>query len=97
MIGVRTRVFASGEDLLMANPFDEKCCMLVDYQLPGMNGLEVLRRVAAIKPSIPAVLVSGETNPAIGQAATRRGAVAVLNKPVSDSGLLDCLAEVLGP
>lgn len=96
-VGVRTEVYASGEDLLTAQPFGERCCMLVDYRLPGMNGLELLRRVAVITPRVPVVLVSGEASPAIGRAAARRGAVAVLSKPVSDGQLLECLTQVLGP
>ena len=96
-IGVRTKVYACGEDLLSVEPSSERCCILVDYRLPGMNGLELLGRVAAISPRVPVMLVSGEASPTIERAAARRGAVAVLRKPVSDGQLLDCLTKVLGP
>jgi DNA-binding response OmpR family regulator len=60
---------------------------LLDFKMPGMNGLEVYREIKRLSPATVAIVVSAYTDPSTHQAALGAGAVAVLPKPVDFSKL----------
>lgn len=66
--------------------------MLLDVWMPGMDGLETLRRAKALRPDLPVVMISGHGNIETALSATRHGAYDFLEKPVD----LDRLLIVLG-
>src|SRR5258706_1240461 len=49
-------------------------CILLDYSLPGHNGIEVLKRIHARHPHIPLVMLTGQGNETVAVAAMRQGA-----------------------
>ncbi len=68
---------------------------VVDEDLPGMDGLEVVRRICARQPGVPVVLVSGEDGPDVQVAARLAGAVRCLRKPVAKGALFE-VVRLLG-
>jgi CheY-like chemotaxis protein len=62
--------------------------VLTDLQMPGMNGLELIRRIRAIDPSVPVVLTTGLETQNLCTAASAYGAEACLEKPVNLDELL---------
>lgn len=69
--------------------------VLIDYKLPGMDGLEVLRRVVADDAAPPAVMVSGASDLATAVAAMKIGAADFVLKDL-EGGFLDLLPKVVG-
>jgi DNA-binding NtrC family response regulator len=55
-------------------------CVLLDYSLPGRNGLDVLKRIHADRPFIPVVMLTGQGNETVAVAAMREGAQNYISK-----------------
>ena len=55
-------------------------CILLDYSLPGHNGIEVLKRIHALHPHIPVVMLTGQGNETVAVAAMREGAQNYISK-----------------
>ena len=68
--------------------------MLLDVWLPGMDGLEVLRRAKGLRPELPVVMVSGHASIDTALQATRLGAFDFLEKPVELPGFHRLLLEL---
>ena len=73
----------SGEDALAALAAEVPDLMILDVKLPGIDGLEVLRRVRLEHPRLPVVMISGHGTIATAVEATRDGAFDFLEKPCS--------------
>lgn len=79
----------SGEDALRrlaAGTFD---CAVVDVKMPGMDGLELLRRIRREHPGTPVVLLTGHASVEMGVQGMELGAFDYLLKPVDLDELLD--------
>jgi CheY-like chemotaxis protein len=89
--GYRVSVAYSGEQALEAFQRDTPDLVVTDYKMPGMNGDELLRRLRAIDPSLPAIMISA--NP-IEVGPTLDG-VRFFPKPVSLETLAEHVANIL--
>jgi DNA-binding NtrC family response regulator len=86
----------SGEEALVAlggGPFD---CAVVDVKMPGMNGLELLRRMRHEYPDLPVVLLTGHASVQLGVQGMDLGAFEYLLKPVEVDDLLDVVRRAAG-
>src|SRR5215217_1545424 len=63
--------------------------VLVDYQMPGLDGIEVIRRLRALPgfETVPVVMITADHDRALRIAAIRGGATDFLNKPVDPEEL----------
>jgi CheY-like chemotaxis protein len=68
--------------------------VLVDEDLPGMDGLEVAKRLRQSHPHIPVVLMTGEESAEVRMAAALVGAVGTLTKPFRLEALTELLSKV---
>jgi two-component system response regulator FixJ len=93
--GYRTRVFADGPSLLAGPGLDEIACVVSDVRMPGMNGLELQRRLRAARPALPVIFITSSADEAMQAKAMEDGAAAWLAKPVSDAALLAYLGAAL--
>jgi CheY-like chemotaxis protein len=89
--GYRVSVACSGEQALQAFQADRPDLVITDYKMPGMNGDELLRRLRALDPALPAVMISA--NP-IDVGPVPDGVV-FFTKPVSLETLAGHLTAVL--
>ena len=64
-------------------------CMLADIKMPGMNGVELCKSIKVMNPGLPVVLMTAYTSDVLIKEGIEEGAVAVLNKPLDVSLLLD--------
>ena len=62
-----------------------KACLLLDLNMPEMNGLELLEQLRRLKIGLPVIIVTGQGDADVAERARRAGAFAFLQKPVDDS------------
>ena len=91
--GFRVETFSSAEDFLERGNLDGTACAILDMKLPGINGLELQRRLVTGPRPMAVVFVSAHEQAAIRSRALLAGAVAFLNKPFDNSTLLDALSR----
>jgi DNA-binding NtrC family response regulator len=72
----------SGEDALARMRQSERDLVVLDYGLPGMDGLEALRRLKQVAPGAEVVMLSGHGTAETAEEAMRLGAFSYLSKPV---------------
>jgi CheY-like chemotaxis protein len=69
--------------------------VITDESMPGMSGSELIRKMRAIRPAIPILLVSGYLSAAVVRSAREAGASEVLKKPLAASQLAAALDRIL--
>jgi DNA-binding NtrC family response regulator len=81
-----------GLDKLKAEPFD---LLVTDKNLPGLDGLEVLKQARAVRPRLRALLITGFPTPETKSAASELGVHAYVTKPFGVHDILDiCEAAI---
>ena len=93
--GYRTILFASGSALLNSLHELSGSCILLDVKMPGLDGLEVQRRLNQLASKLPVVIVTGHGDIAMAVQAMSAGAVDFLEKPVRRDRLLESIATAL--
>jgi len=72
---------------------DEPEVMILDLKMPGIDGIEVLRRVKATRPEIEVIILTGHGSEVDKEVCMKLGAFAYLNKPVNIELLSDTLRK----
>lgn len=80
--------FASCEAFLEHDRSDRDGCLLVDAYLPAMSGLELLQKLQASGHTLPAIMITGNSDVAMAVNAMKAGAVDFIEKPIGHSQLL---------
>lgn len=92
-LGYAVVEFDSAETLLAAPDAGEADCLVLDYQLPGLSGLDLLEILRARAIRAPAIIVSGNGFRMQSRAA-ELGVMAVLRKPLAADALSQWLEEI---
>ena len=92
---IKTRSYQSGTAFLESRDTSGDICVLLDYRLPGIDGLDVLRALTALPCRPPVLLVSGDASPRVKERALALGAAATLDKPVNGPQLLETIETAL--
>jgi FixJ family two-component response regulator len=85
--------FESGEAFLQSGALSGVACVVADVRLPGMDGLELQRRLRRDRPGVPIIFITAHDDDDIRRQALREGAVAFLVKPFDGGELLDRIAQ----
>jgi CheY-like chemotaxis protein len=85
---------ASGEDGLACIDKGTFACVLLDYSLPGRNGVEILKRIRAKHPFVPVVMLTGLGNEKVAVAAMQEGAQNYITKATIDPQTLAHVIQV---
>jgi DNA-binding NtrC family response regulator len=88
MRDVPSRVVYSGEEALEAVQADAPDVVVLDLRMPGIDGMEVLRKVRKTNPEVRVVILTGHGNEAIEEEAKKLGAFHYHKKPVEIDELL---------
>ena len=86
--GIEPRLFRSAEVALQPGELDSVCCLVTDVRMPGIDGCELQRRVAAMFPALPVVFVTAHPDDEVRSQAIAQGAFAFLYKPVDGEEFL---------
>jgi two-component system CheB/CheR fusion protein len=89
--GYAVEIFANGEEFLGAERSDG--CLLIDARLPGMTGLELIKRLRAKNCTLPTVMITGDGDIALAVEAMKAGASDFIQKPVGHVELLASIAR----
>jgi len=93
--GLKVQTFASAQEFLARPPADVPGCLVLDVRLPGLSGLDLQSRMAAMNLEIPIVFISGHGDVPTSVRAMKAGALEFLTKPFRDSDLLDAIAQAI--
>jgi FixJ family two-component response regulator len=93
--GFQAEAFESAQKFLSSGCLNDSCCLIVDVQMPEMNGLELQSELAAAGSRIPIIFITGYEDKKSRQRAMQAGAVAFLAKPFSDEQLLQTIHAAL--
>jgi len=93
--GYRAAVFESAESFLKSDQLYDTSCLVVDVQMPGMNGLQLQSHLAAEGCFIPIIFITAYGDQESRRRALQAGAVAFLDKPFSDQQLLKSIRSAL--
>jgi two-component system, LuxR family, response regulator FixJ len=91
--GFAARSFASAQDFLDAAPWLAPGCLVADVRMPGIDGLELLRRLTERAMPFPAVMISGYADIPMAVRAIKIGAVEFVEKPFSEETILGSIAR----
>ncbi len=93
--GYSVTAFASCEAFLAGFQPERDACLLVDAYLPGMSGVELLRKLRTDGQHLPAIMITGDSDVSIAVEAMKAGAVDFIEKPVGREELVASLARAL--
>ena len=93
--GWRPETFESARDFLARPRVPVPSCLVLDLALPGLNGLELQKRLAVERAEMPIIFVTGHGDVPMTVQAMKAGAVEFLTKPFSADALLNAISTAL--
>jgi FixJ family two-component response regulator len=93
--GWQPETFASAQEFLDRPRVFTPSCLVLDISLPGLNGLELQKRVAAERTDLPIIFLTGHGDIPMSVGAMKAGAVEFLTKPFNDEVLLTAIRQAL--
>jgi FixJ family two-component response regulator len=93
--GFPVRVFRSDEELIAAGTLPKSACLVVDYVLPGRNGLDLIAALRADGVGLPAILITSHPSAGVRQRAAAAG-IPIVEKPLLGNALTEAIRRALG-
>ena len=93
-MGFAVDTFASAEEFLSSDASRVCDCIILDFGMPGMSGLDLQRLLKANQSSIPIVFITASDDGDLRSQVLEGGAVAFLVKPFGDEALLNAVQSV---
>jgi len=93
--GWQPEIFASAQAFLDRPAVLAPSCLVLDVTLPDLNGLELQKRIANDRTSMPIIFITGYGDVPMTVRAMKAGAVEFLTKPFGDDVLLDAIRNAL--
>ena len=93
--GWQPEIFESAQEFLSRSRVLVPSCLVLDVTLPGLNGLDLQKRVAAERSDMPIIFISGFGDVPMTVRAMKAGAVEFLTKPLGDDALLSAIRHAI--
>ena len=92
---IESKSYGSAEEYLTSNPIEEPACILLDNQLPGMSGIELLRQIVTATRESAVIMVTAYGDVPTAVLAMKAGAFHFVEKPFDPEALLVTVEEAL--
>ncbi len=93
--GLAVRIYESASEFLAQDMKTLSGCVVTDVRMPGIDGLELLRRLAASAVPLPVVVMTGHADVPLAVEAMKAGAIDFIEKPFDDDLLLSAIRVAL--
>ena len=93
--GFEARVYDSATAFLSQAPIAQLTCVVSDIRMPGMNGIELVRKLRGEGTACPVILITGHGDVALAVEAMKAGAADFIEKPFDDAVLLGAIRAAL--
>jgi two-component system response regulator FixJ len=93
--GLSVRTYDSAASFLDAVPKVTAGCIITDVRMPGLSGIDLLRRLQEMQIGLPVIVITGHGDVPLAVEAMRCGAVDFLEKPFDDDVLLTSVRSAL--
>ena len=93
--GWQPETFASAQEFLTRPRALVPSCLVLDFSLPGLTGLELQKRIAVERTDMPIIFITGHGDVPMTVKAMKAGAVEFLTKPFSDDVLLTAIRAAI--
>ena len=94
--GLNVRTFASAQEILANLGKEMPSCLVLDIQLPDLDGFELQDELARKDMPVPIIFLTGHGDIPMSVRAIKAGAVDFLTKPFNDEYLLEAIRDVIG-
>ena len=93
--GYEPVVFSSAEEFLQSGTLTAATCVITDVRMPGMDGIELQRRIRLERPTLPVIFISAFDHSESRTTALNEGAINFLYKPFDAADLLENIRTAL--
>jgi FixJ family two-component response regulator len=93
--GYALLMFSSAEEFLQSGALAGASCLITDVRMPGMNGIELGRRIRKERPELPVIFISAHNDDDTRRRAVDEGAASFLYKPFDAGELLEAIRVAL--
>lgn len=94
-LGYEAQSFASAVEFIDRGGEGSCDCIVTDFSMPGMSGLDLIQLLTARGSTVPVIMVTGHSEPRLEAEAAASGAVCLLIKPFKEDALIVCLERAL--
>ena len=94
--GFVVRAFSSAEEFLASDQISQSKCLVVDINMPGMSGPELLEELKRLERQTPVIFITAHRDEKVRSQVLERGAIACLFKPFSGKALRAAIDSALG-
>lgn len=94
-LGYEAQVFASAVEFINSGGEGSCDCIITDFCMPKMSGLDLIQLLTARGSTVPVIMVTGRPEPGLEAKAAAGGAVCLLMKPFEDDALIGYLERAL--
>ena len=94
-LGYEARSFASAVEFIDRGGEGSCDCIVTDFSMPEMSGLDLIQLLTARGSTVPVIMVTGHSEPELEAEVAASGAVCLLIKPFKEDALIVCLERAL--
>jgi FixJ family two-component response regulator len=88
-------LFSSAEEFMQSGRLAAASCVIADVRMPGINGIEMQRRIRVERPELPVIFISAHHDDHVHRQALDGGAIGFLHKPFDPVDLLTTIGRAL--
>lgn len=93
--GYQIDSYRNGTEFLMMRGQHGGDCLLIDYKMPRVDGLEVMKRLRELNDDTPAIMITGYYSATLRDKAISAGYADILEKPATPNAVIDAVTRLM--